>query len=161
MDGNEFGNHVIQYPKEYSLCEGCGTCKIVCALSHDGVAGPGHGAIELELDAFDHLYHTIQACQHCSDHPCYDACPKKGEAMCLDENGIVYIREEGCIGCGLCARHCRFTPSRIRMDKKERKARKCDLCRERLDGPQCVRYCPVRCLGLSEDPVPYELHDNR
>lgn len=56
--------------------------------------------------------------------------------MCIDEKtGIVYIDEEFCIGCGLCARACKFQPTRIAMkknkDRKKWKAAKCDLCRNR------------------------------
>ena len=77
--------------------------------------------------------------------------------MKIDENGIVYIDEENCIGCGKCARNCKFEQSRIVMkrnrDRKKWKAGKCDLCRENPEGPQCVKWCPVRCIGLSEDSI--------
>ena len=94
----------------------------------------------------------IVTCQHCLDHPCYESCPKQDEAMCIDENGIVYVNEDECIGCGKCVSACRFEQPRINMmnaeKKKHRKAKKCDLCRTRPEGPACVQYCPVRCLGL-------------
>ena len=35
--------------------------------------------------------------------------------------------------------------------RKKWKAKKCDLCRTRPEGPACVQYCPVRCLGVSKD----------
>ena len=78
--------------------------------------------------------------------------------MCLDEEtGVVYVNEENCIGCGKCQRSCKFTPSRISMkrsrDRKSWKAVKCDLCRGNPEGPQCIKWCPVRCIGLSEDSV--------
>ena len=76
--------------------------------------------------------------------------------MCVDEDGIVYINEEECIGCGLCAKNCKLTPPRITMDKKNRKAHKCDLCRGREGGPQCIKECPVVCIGLASDPLPYD-----
>ena len=28
----EYGNHVVQYSPEYSLCAGCETCSIMCGL---------------------------------------------------------------------------------------------------------------------------------
>ena len=28
---------------------------------------------------------------------------------------------------------------------------KCDLCRGNPEGPQCIKWCPVRCIGLSDD----------
>jgi Fe-S-cluster-containing hydrogenase component 2 len=77
--------------------------------------------------------------------------------MCIDENNIVYINEEHCIGCGLCVKACVFDPPRINLvksaDKTLRKAKKCDLCRTRPEGPACVQWCPVRCIGLSGDSI--------
>ena len=103
------------------------------------------------------MIHRVLACQQCNDHPCYDACPKKDEAIKIDENGIIYIDEEFCIGCGLWARHCKFQPSRISMKRdkmrKAWKAVKCDLCRGNPEGPQCIKWCPVRRIGLSRDSL--------
>jgi carbon-monoxide dehydrogenase iron sulfur subunit len=77
--------------------------------------------------------------------------------MKIDENNIVYIDEENCIGCGLCVKACVFTPSRINFvksdDKAKKKAKKCDLCRTNPEGPACVKWCPVRCIGLSDQSV--------
>ena len=152
------GNHIIQYDKAYSLCTGCHSCQLVCALVHDGVSGPEYGRIQCEMGKVNEMIHTIHACQQCQDHPCYNACPKKDQAMCIDDNGIVYVNEESCIGCGLCVRACCFQPPRVHVvktkDKSRRKAKKCDLCRTRPEGPACVEFCPVRALGQSKDPLP-------
>ena len=157
MSSKEYGNHVVQYPPRYSVCTGCKSCQLLCSLNQDGVTGPQHGGIQIKHGELDHMYHTVLACMHCADHPCYEACPKKDEAMCLDTvTNIAYIDREGCIGCGACFRACKLKPSRIMRDKKNRKSKKCDLCRERPEGPICVLYCPARVLGLSEDPLPYE-----
>lgn len=162
MDNNDvrvFGDHVVQYPMEYSFCAGCQSCEAVCSLIHDGLVSPSYNRIFVERDVRT-MIHTVRSCQHCEDHPCYNACPKKDKAMRVDEEGIVYVDEAECIGCGLCARACVMTPSRINMvkskDKKQRKAKKCDLCRTREEGPACIQYCPSRCLGLSSDPLPRE-----
>jgi len=163
MDKNEersYGRHIVQYPMEYSLCAGCTSCEIVCTLTHDGLVSPSYNRIFVERGTYS-MVHNILACQHCSDHPCYNACPKKDKAMRIDENNIVYVVEDECIGCGLCAKNCAFQPSRINMvksaDRKQRKAKKCDLCRTRPEGPACVQWCPVRCIGLSDDPIPWEV----
>ena len=153
----QYGNHIVQYSPEYSLCSGCVSCMIMCGLTHEGYTGRGNGRIQVDLDART-MVHQVLACQQCKDHPCYEACPKKDSAMCLDEEtGVVYVNEENCIGCGKCQRSCKFTPSRISMkrsrDRKSWKAVKCDLCRGNPEGPQCIKWCPVRCIGLSEDSV--------
>lgn len=160
-DTEQYGRHIVQYPANISFCAGCSSCEIVCGLVHEGVSSPSVNRIFLERGERQSLVHKILTCQHCTDHPCYEKCPKKDAAMCIDENGIVYINEENCIGCGLCAKACTFKPSRINFvknkDKKKRKARKCDLCRTRPEGPACIEYCQVRCIGLSDQPVPTKL----
>ena len=42
-------DHIVQYPDEYSHCIGCSSCELFCALVHDGVTGPCHGGIKVEL----------------------------------------------------------------------------------------------------------------
>ena len=144
-----YGKRVAQTPHDYSFCAGCMSCELICALVHDGVTGPSRRRLSVQRD-IRKMTHTVLTCQHCADHPCYDKCPKKGEAMKLDENGVVYINEDECIGCGLCASACVFAPPRIMYIKDQpkeiRKARKCDMCRMRQEGPACVQWCPVRCL---------------
>jgi Fe-S-cluster-containing hydrogenase component 2 len=153
---NGYGSHVVQYPKEYSMCTGCKSCEIVCSLVHNGEVRISNRRITCELGNPLIPVHTIQSCLHCEDHPCYDACPKQGEAMHLDaETNIVYVDEARCIGCRLCQKACRFEPSRIVMtaDKKakDRRAKKCDLCRTRPEGPACVQWCPALAIGLSDE----------
>ncbi len=156
-----YGNHIVQYSPDYSFCAGCTSCEVVCTLTHDRLVSPCHNRLFVTRDNRS-MVHTVLTCQQCSDHPCYDTCPKKGEAMKIDENNIVYVDEDACIGCGLCAKACVFTPTRINMvkssDKSKRKAKKCDLCRTRPEGPACIEWCPVRCIGLSNDSVAAPLY---
>lgn len=150
------GNHVVQYSGAYSFCAGCNSCEAVCSLVHDGVVSPSYRRIFLERGGTRDMVCHIKSCQHCLDHPCYNACPLPDVAMSIDETGIVYVNEEGCIGCGKCVDACVFEPARINLSpaykRKERKAKKCDQCRTRDSGPACVEYCPVRCLGVSTQP---------
>lgn len=151
----QYGRCIVQYPPDVSACVGCNACEIVCALVHDGKTGPMLRRIFLERDTVMLFNHVIYTCQHCVDHPCYDACPKKDKAMCIDEEkGIVYINPEFCIGCRRCIKACSCEPKRINFDKTEKKAVKCDLCRNRENGPACVEFCQVRCIGLSDQPLP-------
>ena len=145
--------YIVQHPPEESLCAGCNACEIVCGLVHDGKVGPSLRRIFLELDTVL-LQHQVYTCQHCPDHPCYDACPNKEEAMHLDhERGVVYVDPDGCIGCQLCREACPFEPKRLNFDKSSNTSIKCDLCRTREKGPACVEYCQVRCIGISDQPL--------
>lgn len=156
MDDNEkttrtFGHHIVQASADVSLCAGCNACEIVCSLVHDGVVGPNYNRVFMEKGT-QSMITVIHSCQQCSDHPCYEACARKDQAMCLDETGIIYINEEFCIGCKRCIKACVFDPPRINYvkssDKALRKAKKCDLCRKRTEGPACIQYCQVSCLSL-------------
>ena len=150
-DGNSL--YIQQYPPEISLCVGCSACEIVCGLVHEGKVGPSIRRIFLERDTIL-LEHQVYTCQHCSDHPCYDACPYPEEAMHLDKDrGIVYVDPEICDGCQLCVEACSFEPKRINFDSSRNKAIKCDLCRTREEGPACVEYCQVRCIGVEDPPT--------
>lgn len=153
MSKETYGSHIEQCPKEESLCMGCHSCEMMCGLFHEGTASPAHKRIQVELDSINNMIYTVHTCQHCSEHPCYNACPLSDKAMCIDENNIVYINENACIGCGKCVRACKFTPSRIVLvktaDKKRRKAKKCDLCRTREGGPICVEHCFVQVLRVT------------
>lgn len=154
----KYCDHIVQYPPEVSLCAGCTSCEAVCAMVHDGAVSPSLSRIQLERGTVS-MIHTIYACMQCRDHPCYSVCPKKDKAMCIDEKlGIAYVNQEECVGCRLCVKACPFEPKRIRMnlDKPRPKAIKCDMCRTRPNGPACVEYCQVRCIGKSEDPVPVD-----
>jgi Fe-S-cluster-containing dehydrogenase component len=121
---NGLGRHVIQYPDDISFCAGCSACEIVCGLVHEGVSSPSVKRIFLERGEKQSLQHAVLTCQHCDDHPCYEKCPKQDLAMCIDEKGIVYINQDECIGCGLCAKACKFEPSRINFNKKTENPRK-------------------------------------
>lgn len=147
----EKGQHIIQHPNEYSVCVGCNACEIVCGLVHEGEAGQMVRRIFLDRDTINLENHQIRSCQHCQDHPCYEACPKKDQAMCIDHaTGIVYIDEAACVGCKKCFQACPYEPKRINFNTTTKKAKKCDLCRGRDEGPACIEYCQVQCITLSE-----------
>ncbi|MDR0851917.1 MAG: 4Fe-4S binding protein [Clostridiales Family XIII bacterium] len=149
--GND--RHIIQYDQDISLCSGCSGCEVVCGLIHERKTGPAARRIFVHKDSVQ-MIHTVYTCQQCAEHPCFDACPKKIGAMQIDEaTGIVYVDQEKCIGCGLCVKACPFEPKRMQVGVNK-KAQKCDLCRDRAEGPACIAECQVMCLGMSDEPIP-------
>jgi len=156
-------HHIVKCPPSYSVCTGCNSCEMVCSLTHDGLVSPSCSRIFVQQGPTQIMRFDVFTCQQCEDAPCYEACPLKDKAMCVDPNGTTYINEDACIGCGKCQRACTFTPSRINLvkskDKSRRKAKKCDLCKDRPEGAACVQWCQAKCLELNDKPLTWEMKE--
>jgi len=130
-------------------CVGCGTCAMMCSLSHEGEVGPALSRAGIVRDPFTYDF-TFNVCQQCIFPDCYFACPLRDRARRIEGwRGIIYVDESECIGCGNCVAACRFEPARTTMHPEERVALNCDRCRERDEGPVCVEYCPMNALSCS------------
>lgn len=85
---------------------------------------------------------------------CVEACPKEA-LIRRKSDGIVFIREETCVGCGACQKACPH--HLIWVDPRKRKAVKCDQCKDRLDAgldTACVAVCPTGALKLVRKEKP-------
>lgn len=141
--------HIAQVSFDESACTGCGTCELVCAAVHEGSVGPSLRRIWLDRNGIN-LVHKVFTCLQCDYPACYFACPLKDEALCIDsKTGARYIVSEKCEpGCNICIEACLFDPPRINFDQERNVALMCDLCKDRIEGPACVEFCPVECLEL-------------
>jgi Fe-S-cluster-containing dehydrogenase component len=92
--------------------------------------------------------HFPKSCLHCEDAPCVTVCPT-GASYKREEDGIVLVNEQDCIGCGLCAWACPYGAREL--DQEEGVMKKCTLCVDRIYNenlpevdrvPSCVRTCP-------------------
>ncbi len=129
-----------------NLCAGCGVCGLMCAFYHEKEYGASLSRNELERDPF-RVEYTFYVCQQCTSPDCYFACPNKDEALCVDKKtGVKYVNTAKCVGCGSCTEACRFTPPRANVHPVKKVSFKCDLCRERVEGPICVEYCTMHAL---------------
>ena len=94
-------------------------------------------------------------CMHCDNPPCVDACPSQATFK-RQEDGIVVIDQEACIGCGLCLPAC---PYHVRyINAQTGKADKCNACLQRTaqgEAPACVATCVggSRLFGDLNDPA--------
>jgi Fe-S-cluster-containing hydrogenase component 2 len=71
------------------------------------------------------------------------------------KNGARYIDQDRCSGCGRCDKACPLSPEKKVLFYKmtadgKRTFYKCDLCRERDEGPVCVQMCPRGALEFRE-----------
>jgi anaerobic dimethyl sulfoxide reductase subunit B (iron-sulfur subunit) len=99
-------------------------------------------------------YNLTVACNHCVHPKCAGVCPT--DAFVTRADGIVYIDEAKCVGCGYCSWACpysapQYNPERGLMGK-------CNFCYDNLDAglpPACVAACPLRVLDfISVSPLP-------
>ncbi|MCP4131105.1 MAG: 4Fe-4S dicluster domain-containing protein [bacterium] len=143
--------HVIQVPHEQSVCAGCGTCELMCALVHEGDNGPMHQRIWVDRNEFEG-FPTVLSCHQCDAPECYFACPT-GALKIAPKTHARYIDEKECKGCLKCWEACAYTMHRINFDSVKDKALKCDLCKDRPEGPVCVEFCPQKALILNVKAV--------
>ena len=127
-----------------------------------------------EVPAAGHFYMGTQ-CYHCENPPCVDVCPVG--ATWQEEDGIVVVDYDWCIGCRYCMAACPYDGRRFNWKEPEvpeeevnksqhylgnrlRKKgvmEKCTFCIQRSrkgKNPACVEACPTgaRIFGNLLDP---------
>ena len=90
-------------------CVGCQTCTIACKMENGLPPGTLWRTVhDVESGTYPRVRRTFVplTCMHCADPPCHDACPTT--ATRVREDGIVWIRDDICIGCGSCVVACPY-----------------------------------------------------
>ena len=135
------------------ICLTCRECEIACSLYHEGECNPALSRIQVDFDDFVPGFPNLRVCKQCDWPACYYACADVLEesAIRIDEvTGARFIDEGRCIGCGACLRACPLTPEMPVVHYKivdgRRVYLKCDLCKDRVEGPICVEVCPAGAL---------------
>lgn len=147
-----------------SLCIQCNNCETACAETHNGTS-----RLKREKGPTFANIHLPTACRHCEHPHCMKECPP--DAISRSEHGEVFI-SDACIGCGNCERNCPYGVIQMAPDKPpksggglswllfglgaapgkrqadydpnvQKKAVKCDLCKDLKGGASCVRACPT------------------
>ena len=134
-------------------CLGCKSCEIACGVGHS-VTGELLSAVREEVLSKPRVKVVSNkgisfpnACRHCDDHPCVDACI--ASALSYDEKKkIVVHNQERCIGCWMCVMVCPY--GAIRPDLKEKIPLRCDRCID-VEEPRCVKACPTGAIIWAED----------
>ena len=140
-------------------CTGCKTCMLACKDFHNlpvhisfrqiyeygGGTWQRDAAGSFIQDCF--TYYMSLSCNHCSEPVCVKVCPTG--AMHKNEQGLVTVDTQRCIGCGYCALSCPYRAPKVNHEVGF--SVKCDGCLARLDEgkrPICVEACPVRALDF-------------
>lgn len=117
-------------------CTGCRVCEQVCAFKKEGVINPEKSRIRVHRE--EPGIDLPIACKQCEKASCIESCPV--DALRRDENGVIQVDGENCIGCGACTEACPFGAIWLHPDNG--KAIKCDNC------GLCVESCPVGALQI-------------
>ncbi|NQV56717.1 MAG: 4Fe-4S dicluster domain-containing protein [Rhodospirillales bacterium] len=161
-------------------CIGCYGCQLSCKAENGTPPGVFFARV---LKQQQGTYPTVQntflpvLCNHCDDPPCVDACPT-GASFVWEEDGIVDIDADKCVGCRTCMLACPYSQrffndeprsyfgeGGITPYEQARTTRhqigvvmKCNFCRDRVRAggkPACVDNCPTiaRIFGDFDDPT--------
>jgi dimethyl sulfoxide reductase iron-sulfur subunit len=161
-------------------CVGCWSCAVICKSENDVPLGLWWNRIltaglDMDVPAQDDLGHMSLewvplACQHCDDAPCEKVCPTS--ATWINDEGIVLVDAEHCIGCRYCMAACPYGVRVFNWGEREEAipggtgfvpprpvgtVEKCTMCVHRLaesQVPSCVHSCPAqaRIFGDLNDP---------
>ncbi len=164
---------------DLDICVGCHACATNCKEWNTGAKSAPltdlnpHGkdpdgvwfnrihTFETMSDAGEsRTVHFPKSCLHCDDAPCVTVCPT-GASYKREEDGIVLVNEDICIGCKLCSWACPYGAREY--DEIEGVMKKCTMCVDKIynenlppesRAPACVSTCPTgaRSFGDLNDP---------
>ena len=140
---------------DQSRCTGCYTCCVACKDWNDIAAGPAHWrrVTSREWGTYPEVFlaYLSLSCNHCEQPACAAVCPVSAIAK-RQEDGIVVVDRETCLGGDICDMPCKQAcPYSVPQFGSEEnpKMQVCHFCLDRLNEnkkPACVDSCPVRAL---------------
>lgn len=152
---------------DLNVCVGCHACVTSCKQwNTSGSAGPLFDDNPFTKDPTGTFFNRVQtyeigefpntetlhfpkSCLHCEDAPCVPVCPT-GASYKRDEDGIVLVDYDKCIGCKYCSWSCPYGAREF--DEQQKVMKKCTLCVDRIYDeslpesdrkPACVLACPT------------------
>lgn len=163
---------------DLNVCVGCHACVTSCKeWNTGGAGGPLEDERAYEANPNGPFFNRVQtyeagvfpdtetihfpkSCLHCKDAPCVPVCPT-GASYKREEDGIVLIDYDKCIGCKYCSWACPYGAREF--DERRKVMTKCTLCVDRIYDtnlpeadrkPSCVKACPsgARLFGDVNDP---------
>lgn len=138
-------------------CIGCSSCTIACRtwneLPIDVIYNPVVSAGCEGTWPNVHLTFNPMICMHCAKPACVPSCPTGASRQ--DDDGIVWVKYEHCMGCKVCANACPYGARDY--NEEEGFMRKCTFCKDRVregEQPHCVKTChqKARIFGDLDDP---------
>ncbi|MFO7584129.1 MAG: DmsC/YnfH family molybdoenzyme membrane anchor subunit [Anaerolineales bacterium] len=150
-----------------SACTGCKACQVACKDKNNlpvgvlwrrvfEVSGGDWAQAGNAWENSIFAYNLSIACNHCAHPKCAGVCPT--DAYVQRADGVVYIDETKCMGCGYCAWACPYAVPQYNPELRH--MTKCNFCFDEIDqgkSPACVAACPMRVLDfviLTDDERP-------
>ncbi len=138
-------------------CIGCHGCSVACKAEFDVPLGHTRSWVEyIEKGDYPNVSRSFlpRLCNHCEEPSCVDVCPTNATYK-RDQDGIVVVDPEVCIGCKYCIQACPYD-ARF-LNPVTGAADKCDFCQHRVKNgvaPACVETCigRARIFGDLNDP---------
>ena len=161
-------------------CTGCDTCTIACKsenntrplsspmpFKNDRGVLPDHVSYRWVVKKEEGVYplptvtFVTSACNHCEHPACLASCPvadindlhnENNAIFKREEDGIVLINQDACIGCKNCTQSCPYGAPQL--NSQTELVEKCTFCIHRLEAgfkPACVTTCVGNALHLVED----------
>ncbi len=138
-------------------CIGCHACSVACKAEFDVPLGSFRSWVEyVEKGNYPNVSRSFlpRLCNQCNHPPCVSVCPT-GATWKRDEDGIVVVDPDICIGCKYCIQACPYD-ARF-LNPVTGTADKCDFCLHRVSqglAPACVETCVgrARIFGDLNDP---------
>lgn len=139
-------------------CIGCHACSVACKTEFEVPLGLTRSWVEyVEKGNYPNVSRNFlpRLCNQCSNPQCVNVCPT-GATFKREEDGIVVVNGDICIGCKYCILACPYDARFINPDTGT--ADKCDFCLHRVSRglvPSCVNTCQgkARIFGDMNDPT--------
>lgn len=130
-------------------CLGCHLCEYNCAFANsrlpDMVTALKGKKIfpRIHVEGKEKISFAV-SCRHCTDPICVKSCIAGAISQ---ENGVVKIDENKCVGCFTCVLVC---PYGALAPGEKGVMQKCELCVQNGGEPACVKGCPNRAIVYEE-----------
>ena len=142
-------------------CIGCDACYVACKTEWSVIPlKEAYRTRVFEVEDTDRFNKpTISflpvLCNHCDNAPCVDVCPT-GSSFKREEDGIVLVDPDMCIGCKACMVACPYNARYY--DEEAKSVDKCTFCFPRITtglDPACVTTCvgESRNFGDLNNPI--------
>lgn len=91
---------------DLAKCDGCRECTAGCTAAHFVPEGQEWIKVYKVEDEFGYKYFLPRPCMNCQNAPCLNVCPTG--ATFRNNEGVVLIDHERCIGCRYCMAACPY-----------------------------------------------------